>query len=118
MNADTPIMQAGNTVELDLATLGGRVIYDCSRFDVGTFQVDKPGSAWAGSAVVEFKVSNDGRTFYSFPSASTKSSDGVSDLLVCSGVRFIAAIVTTASGTSSPDIRNVTFFGKARGLSP
>lgn len=116
MDATSAILKIGQAGEIDLGVLGSRCVYDVSDLSDATMQVEpRRDETWSTGAVVTIMYSINGEDFYSIGTAETLSADGMTDVLNVKGVRFIAAVVTTAGAASQ--VADVSAWGGRFGRS-
>lgn len=108
----------GQSAELDLCTVGSRIVWRCRPTDMLVLDIDRPGTAWPTNAVVTIKRSSDGVTFYAYsPALPTRTAVGLSDPWLAAAP-FVCAEVTTLGTGTAPIPLTARMDGGILGVSP
>lgn len=105
----------GQTGEIDLCTLGCRVVWDVSGIDAAVIQIDQPGVAWPTGAQATTYGSNDGIVWVAIDggvSALTAAGTATAPF-DCTGFRLVCLQTTTVGSGTAPIPFRATLFGRA-----
>jgi hypothetical protein len=103
----------GQTGEIDLCTLGSRVVWNTGGLDAAVVQLARPGTAYPSSAVATVKGSNDGLTWLAIDGGVTAlSAAGATNPFDTTGFQYVCLETTTAGSGTAPIPFNATLFGR------
>lgn len=93
------VYRSGEIAKIDLGTLGARVVFNVQGISEFSFTVSSPAATWLATAVLTVKYSIDGTNFYTVGTSVAVGAAGMTALLNCKAVKFVALETTTAGAT-------------------
>lgn len=117
MISPTDPLALGQAGEIDLCTVGSRVVFRCRPTDTLVIDINRSGVAWPTNAVVTIKRSGDGVNFNAHTAAITRTAIGMTDPFLA-GAPLIAAEVTTLGTGTAPIPFDCRCEGGTLGVSP